>query len=165
MKRKIKIKSILLILAVIFLYSVSIITESVAQESITITSHGCTSCSFEENTYQVDWSYSGDIPNVSIYFYDEAVTTIEYIIVENTPNLGTYGWNMPVSHSLDGNYSLVVCDANNHLVNDTVIRAVYPIVTFPPIIPGYPILAIGLIIGITSMITSVPIIKKLRKRA
>ncbi|MFX0024546.1 MAG: hypothetical protein ACFE9S_19685, partial [Candidatus Hermodarchaeota archaeon] len=91
-------------------------TESVAQESITITSHGCISCSLEQNTYHVDWSYSGVIPNVSIYFYDEFVTTLEYTIVENTPNLGTYEWNMPVSHSLDGNYSLVVCDSNNHLI-------------------------------------------------
>jgi hypothetical protein len=165
MNKKTKTKSILLILAVIFLYSTSILRDSVAQESITITSHGCTSCSFEDNTYHVGWIYTGDIPNVSIYLYDEAVTTIEYIVVENTSNLGLYEWYMPVSHSLDGNYSLVVCDSSNHLINDTVIRAVYPIVTIPPIIPGYPILVSGLIIGITCVIVAVPIIKKLRKRS
>ena len=163
MKKKIKTKSILLILATIFLYSASFMTESIAQESITITSHGCTSCSFEQNNYHVDWTYTGVIPNVSIYLYDLSVTTIEYVVIENTPNLGTHEWNMPVSHSLDGNYSLVVCDSNNHLINDTVIRTVYPIQTFPINIPGYPILVIGLIIGITSVITAVPIIKKLRK--
>ncbi|MFX0004089.1 MAG: hypothetical protein ACFE9J_11440 [Candidatus Hermodarchaeota archaeon] len=164
MKRKIKTKSILLMVVVTFLYSALILTDSVAQESITITSHGCTMCNDEENTYQVDWSYSGDIPNISIYFYDEFVTTLEYTIVENTPNLGIYEWNMPVSHSLDGNYSLVVCDSSNHLINDTVIRTVYPILRFPPNITGYPIIITGLIIGISSVMTSIPIIKKLRKR-
>ncbi|MFW9820097.1 MAG: hypothetical protein ACFFE5_10860 [Candidatus Thorarchaeota archaeon] len=165
MKKKIKTKLTLLILAAIFLYSTSIITESVAQESITITSHGCFSCSFEENNYSVNWIYTGSIPNVSIYLYNVPVTIIEYIVIENTPNLGTYYWNMPVSHSLDGNYSLVVCDSNNHLINDTVIRAIYPIQTFPPNIPGYTILVTGLIIGITSVIVVVPIIKNLRKRS
>jgi hypothetical protein len=165
MKKKIKTKSILLMLAAIFLYSASIMTESVAQESITITSHGCFSCSFEENNYSVNWIYTGNIPNVSIYIYNLPVTIIEYIVIENTPNLGSYDWNMPVSHSLDGNYSLVVCDSSNHLINDTVIRYVYPIQTFPPNISGYPILLTGLIIGISSVIITVPIIMKLRKRS
>lgn len=164
MKKKIKAKLTLLIIIAIFLYSSSITTKSVAQESITIMMHGCTLCNQEENTYQVDWIYTGSIPNVSIYFYDEAVTTLEYIIVENTPNLGTYEWNMPVSHTLDGNYSLVVCDSNNHKVNDTVIRTVYPIYSFSANISGYPILVIGLIIGIASMITATTLTKKLRKR-
>lgn len=164
MKKKIKTKSILLILAVLFFYSSSIMTESVAQESITITSHGCVSCSFEENNYSVNWNYTGDILNVSIYLYNLPETIIEYIVIENTPNLGSYDWNMPVSHSLDGDYSLVVCDANNHNVNDSVIRGVYPVQTFPPQIPGYPMLSIGLIIGITTGIVAITITKKLRKR-
>jgi len=163
MKKKIKTRSILLILAVLFFYSSSIMTESVAQESITIMSHGCFSCSFEENNYSVNWIYTGNIPNVSIYLYNVPVTIIEYIVIENTPNLGSYSWNMPVSHSLDGNYSLVVCDANNHNVNDSVIRAVYPVQTFLPQILGYPMLLIGLIIGITIGIVVITLTKKLRK--
>ncbi|MFX1418833.1 MAG: hypothetical protein ACFE9N_07935 [Promethearchaeota archaeon] len=118
----------------------------------------------EENTYHVDWTYTGVIPNVSIYLYDEAVTIIEYVVVENTTNLGTYEWNMPVSHSLDGNYSLVVCDSSNHNVNDTVIRAIYPIITFPQPIPGFPMFLIGLITGITCVIAVISLTKKLRKR-
>lgn len=164
MKKKVKINLVLLILAAIFLYSSSITPRTVAQESITITSHGCVSCSFDTNTYHVDWTYTGVIPNVSIYLYDEAVTTIEYIVIENNPNLGTYEWNMPVSHTLDGNYSLVVCDSTNHNVNDTVIRTVYPIVTYPTTIPGFPILLTGLIIGMTSVIVAIISTKKLRKR-
>jgi hypothetical protein len=113
----------------------------------------------------VDWIYTGDIPNVSIYLYNEPITIIEYIVIEDTPNLGTYDWNMPVSHSLDGNYSLVVCDANNHKVNDSVIRTVYPVQTFPPSpIHGYPIFSIGLIIGISIVIIVIPMTKRLKKR-
>lgn len=163
-KKKIKINSILLILATLFLYSSSIMTESVAQESITITSYGCTMCNVEENKYFVNWTYTGNIPNVSIYFYDLSITTIEYIIIENTTNLGAYEWSMPVSHALNGNYSLVVCDSSNHSIYDSVVRFVYPIQTFPTQgIPGYPILLIGAIIGIMSVMVALPLTKKLRK--
>ncbi len=164
-KKKLKIKSILLVLAVIFFYSFSTINDSVAQgESITITSHGCTMCNVEENNYFVNWTYTGNIPNVSIYFYDLSLTTIEYIIIENTTNLGTYEWVMPVSHPLDGNYSLVVCDSSNHSIYDSVVRFVYPIQTVPTNIPGYPTLLIIAINGIMSVIVAVSLTKKLRKR-
>ncbi|UCC19593.1 MAG: hypothetical protein JSV62_16080 [Promethearchaeota archaeon] len=164
MKKRVKIKLVLLTLAVIFLYSFSITPRTVAQESITIWSHGCSACNQETNVYEVDWTYTGVIPYVSIYLYDEAVTTIEYVVVENTPNLNTYNWSMPVSHTLDGNYSLVVCDSSNHNVNDTVYQGIYPILTFPPPIPGFPIFLIGLITGITSVIAAISLTKKLRKR-
>jgi hypothetical protein len=161
---KLKKKSILLVLAVIFLYSFSTINDSVAQETITITSHGCIMCNAEENQYFVNWSWTGNIPEVSIYFYNLSMTIIEYIIVENTANLGTYEWNMPVSHTLDGNYSLVVCDSSNHNINDSIVRFVYPIQTFQTDIPGYPILLTGAIIGIISVIVAISLTKKLRKR-
>lgn len=166
MKKKIKTKSILLTFAVILLYSFSTINDSVAQgESITITGHGCTMCNVEENNYFVNWIYTGNIPNVSIYFYNLSMTTIEYIIIENTTNLGTYEWSMPVDHPLDGDYYLVVCDSNNHSIQDSVLRTVYPIQEFhkpSQKIPGYPILLIGAAIGIMSVIIAVLLIKKLR---
>ncbi|MFX1570082.1 MAG: hypothetical protein ACFFCV_17130 [Promethearchaeota archaeon] len=165
MRKKIKVKSILLITAVVFLYSCSILTESVANsESITIMSWGCTSCSMEQNSYSVDWTYTGNITSVSIYYYDVSMTTIKYTIIENTPNNGTYEWNMPESHTLDGNYSLVVCDASNHNINDSKIQVVYPIedITINIPIPGYPILVTGLIIGITGVIAAIILNKKLR---
>ncbi|MFX1409282.1 MAG: hypothetical protein ACFFA6_02945 [Promethearchaeota archaeon] len=168
MKKKIKTKSILLTFAVILLYSFSTINDSVAQgESITITGHGCTMCNVEENNYFVDWIYTGNIPNVSIYFYDLSMTTIEYIIIENITNLGTYEWSMPIDHPLDGDYYLVVCDSNNHSIQDSVLRTVYPIQEFHKPsrdIQGYPILLIGAIIGIMSVIVAVSLTKKLRMR-
>jgi hypothetical protein len=163
-KKKLKKKSILLVLTVIFLYSFSTINNSVAQESINITSHGCIMCNVEENNYFVNWTWTGNIPEVSIYFYNLSMTIIEYIIVENTANLGTYEWGMPLSHTLDGNYSLVVCDSSNHKINDSVVRFVYPIQTFHTNIPGYPILLTGVTIGIISVIVAVSLTKKLRKR-
>jgi hypothetical protein len=164
-KKKLKIKSILMILTVIFFYFFSTINDSVAQaESITITSYGCTMCNVEENNYFVNWTYTGNIPDVSIYFYDLNMTTIEYIIVENTTNLGAYEWVMPVSHTLDGNHSLVVCDSSNHSIYDSVYQVVYPIQTFTPPIPGYPTLLIIAINGIMSVILAVSLTKKLRKR-
>jgi hypothetical protein len=125
LKKKTKTKLILLIIATIFLYSSSITTSTVAQDkSITIYSYGCVSCSLDYNEYHVDWSYSGDIPNVAIYLYNLSMTVIEYIVTAMTTNLGSFG--QPIS--------------------------------------GYPILLIGLIIGITSVIAAIPITKKLRKR-
>lgn len=165
MKKKTKTKLILLIIATIFLCSSSITTSTVAQEkSITITSYGCVSCSLDTNEYHVDWSYSGDIPNVAIYLYNLSMTVIEYIVTAMTTNLGSYEWNMPVSHQLDGEYNLAVCDYNNNSIRDVVKLNIYPIQTFGQPISGYPILLIGLIIGITSVIAAISITKKLRKR-
>lgn len=165
MKKKTKTKLILLIIATIFLCSSSITTSTVAQEkSITITSYGCVSCSLDTNEYHVDWSYSGDIPNVAIYLYNLSMTVIEYIVTAMTTNLGSYEWNMPVSHQLDGEYNLAVCDYNNNSIRDVVKLNIYPIQTFGKPISGYPILLIGLIIGIISVIAAIPITKKLRKR-
>jgi hypothetical protein len=164
MKKKIKTKSILLIIATLYIYSCSILTDSAAQETISITSHGCTMCNTEQNEYFVNWSWTGSIPEVSIYFYDVSITTLEYIIIENATNIGGYEWIMPGSHTLDGNYSLVVCDSSNHHVNDSVYREVYPIQTYtPPNIPGYPLLVTGLIIGITSAIVALILTKKLKQ--
>lgn len=164
MKKKIKTKLILLILTAIFLYSSSITTCTVAQESITITSHGCSACNQETNSFWVNWSYTGSILQISIFIYDLTMTTIEYTVVDGTTNLGAYEWSFPVSHPLDGEYYLVVCDYSNNNVNDSVLKEVYPIQSFTPPIPGYPILLIGLIIGITSVIAAIPLTKRLRKR-
>jgi len=135
-----------------------------AQESITITGYGCVGCSFVTNRYHVDWSYTGYIPYVSIYLYNLSMTTIEYIVTSMTLNLNNYNWSFPVSHTLDGEYYLVVSDFYNNNVNDTVLMNVYPIQTYPPFISGYPIILIGLTIGITSVIMVITLIKKLRKR-
>ncbi|MFX0000809.1 MAG: hypothetical protein ACFE88_11890 [Candidatus Hermodarchaeota archaeon] len=165
MKKKIMTKINILILIALFLYFSSITPQTVAiGESITITSYGCSSCSMEENSYSVDWNYSGNISSVSIYLYDVTMTTIKYTVIENTPNLGTYEWSMPVSHTLDGNHSLVVCDYNNNSIKDSVFMNVYPIQTFTPPIPGYPMLLVTCIILITTVITIATLSKKLRKR-
>ncbi len=144
------------------MYSSSTTTCTVAQESITITSHGCSACNVETNDFWVNWSYTGSIPQISIFIYNLTMTTIEYTVVDGTTNLGSYEWSFPVSHPLDGDYYLVVCDYSNHNINDSVLKEFYPIQTFP--IPGYPILLIELIIGITSVIVAIPLTKKLRKR-
>lgn len=160
MKKKTKTKLILLIIATIFLYSSSITTSTVAQDkSITITSWGCVSCSLDYNEYHAGWSYSGDIPNVAIYLYNLSMTVIEYVVTAMTSNLGSYEWNMPVSHQLDGEYNLAVCDYNNNNIRDVVEMTIYPIQIFGQPISGYPILLIGLIIGITSVIAAIPITK------
>jgi len=164
LKKKVKINLVLLIATAIFLYSSSITPRTVAQESITIMSHGCSGCNQETNNFWVNWSYTGSIPDVSIFIYNLSLTFIEYVVVNGTTNLGTYEWSFPVSHPLDGEYYLVVCDYSNHNVNDSVLKEVYPIQTFPQPIPGYPILLIGLIIGITSVIAVIALTKKLRKR-
>ncbi len=164
MKKKVKIKSILLILSTIMLITCSFTNQTIAQaESITITEYGCTMCNSEDNNYTVGWLYTGSIANVSIYFYDLSLTTIEYIIAEGIANVGTYVWSMPVSHSLDGEYYVVVCDYINHNINDSTLMNVYPIYTYSPSVPGYPALLIGLIIGIISVITRVLITEKLKK--
>lgn len=153
----------------IFLHSFSITTRTVAQaESITIMSYGCSFCNQEENTYSVGWVWSGNITFVSIHYYDLSMTDIEYTIVGMTPNNGSYEWYMPSSHSLDGNYSLVVSDYSNNNINDSVIQEVYPIWTPTPIptpsIPGYSIILIGLMIGLMIAIIAKPLIIKSRKR-
>lgn len=164
MKKKVKIELILLIFMAIFLYSSSIAPQAVAQgESIDIISHGCSSCGQPQNNYFVDWSYTGYIPYVSIYLYDLTMTTIEYTITDITPNTGTYDWTMPVGHSLDGQYYLVVRDYSNGSIQDSVLQTIYSVESLYPNIPGYSILAIGLIIGITSVIITISVIKKLRK--
>ncbi|MFX1390303.1 MAG: hypothetical protein ACFE9Z_09595 [Promethearchaeota archaeon] len=163
MNKKIESKLVLLILVLMILYLSSTIPRTVAQESITITGHGCTSCNTESNSYSVYWSYTGTIPQVSILIYDLTNTTLEYTVVDGTTNLGSYSWSFPVSHPLDGEYNLVVCDYSNHNVNDSVQREIYPIQTYSPQIPGYPMLSIGLIIGITSIIVTIHLTKKLRK--
>ncbi|MFX1496767.1 MAG: hypothetical protein ACFFBH_04505 [Promethearchaeota archaeon] len=165
MKKKVKIELILLIFTAIFLYTSSITPQAVAQESITITARGCSVCNQENNYFWVNWSSTGTIPQVSIFIYNLTMTTLEYTVVDGTTNDGSFGWNFPASHTLDGEYYLLVCDTSNHNVNDSRIIDVYPIQTIPPIlIPGYSILTIGLIIGITSVIIIISVIKKLRKR-
>lgn len=165
MKKKIKLKLLLLILTAIFLYSSSITPQTIAQdESITIGNRGCSSCNQEQNLFFVEWTYTGTITDVSIYYYNLSMTTIEYTITPMTANNGSYEWNMPASHQLDGEYYLVVCDYSDNLVNDSVLTEVYPIQSFTPAVPGYPIFFIGLIIGITCVITVIPLTNKLRKR-
>ena len=130
-------------------------------ESITIMSRGCSACNQETNTFFVDWVWSGTIPFVSIYYFNLSMTVIEYTITNMTPNNGTYEWHLPTSHSLDGEYYLVVWDYNNNSTRDSVITEVYQIMdTTPPPIPGYPILLIGLMIGITTILLTI----KSRKR-
>ncbi|MFW9828488.1 MAG: hypothetical protein ACFFEY_12930 [Candidatus Thorarchaeota archaeon] len=164
MKEKIKIKSILLILSTIMLITCSLTNQTIAQaESITITEYGCTMCNSEDNNYTVGWVYTGSIPTVSIYFYDISLTTMEYIVAEGITNLGKYNWNMPVFHSLDGEYYIVVCDHINHNINDSALMNVYPIYTYSPSVSGYPILLIGLIIGIISVVITILLTEKLRK--
>ncbi len=162
MRKKIQSKLVLLIVAAVLLYSSSVIPLTVAQESIDITSHGCSACNQETNEFFVDWTYTGNISQVSIFIYDLTMATLEYTVVDGTTNLGTYSWSFPASHPLDGEYYIMVCDYSNHNVNDSVQREIYPIQTFRPQIPGYPILSIGLIIGITNLITAIILSKKLR---
>ena len=141
--------------------------QTMAQESITIWASGCTVCNQENNYFFVNWSSTGTIPQVSIFIYNLTMTTLEYTVVDGTINDGNFGWNFPASHTLDGDYYLLVCDTSNHNVNDTRSIHVYPIQTYyipPPPIPGYPVLIVGLIVGITSIIVAIPLTKKLRKR-
>ena len=88
------------------------------------------------------------------------MTVIEYIITGMTPNNGTYEWHLPISHSLDGDYYLVVWDYNNNSTRDSVIQEVYQITDTTSNIPGYPIILIGLMIGITTILLTI----KSRKR-
>ena len=88
-------------------------------------SHGCSACNQVTNTFFVDWTSSGTIPFVSIYYYDLSLTSLEYTITSMTSNNGTYEWQMPPNHPLDGEYYLVVCDYSDHKVNDTVTQEVH----------------------------------------
>ena len=161
MKKKIKIKLILLIFIAIFLNSFSIATRTVAQaESITIGNRGCSSCNQEQNSYYVEWTWSGDIPFVSIHYYNISTTTIEYTITSMTANNGSYEWHLPSSHSLNGTYYLVVSDYSNNNINDSVTTEILPIWGITPDIPGYSTILIGLMIGIIA----IPLIIKSRKR-
>lgn len=164
LKKKTASKLIFLISIAFLLSSSSIATQTVAQESIDITSYGCVGCSFVTNRYHVDWDYTGTIPYVSINIYNLSMTTIEYIVTSMTVNLGSYNWTFPISHTLDGEYYLVVSDYYNSNVNDTVLFNVYPIQGYTPFISGYPIILIGLTIGITSMVMIITLIKKLKKK-
>ncbi|NHJ22552.1 MAG: hypothetical protein EAX91_16515 [Candidatus Lokiarchaeota archaeon] len=165
MKKKVKLNLILLISTAILLSSSSITPQTMAQESITIWASGCIVCNQENNYFFVNWTSTGTIPQISIFIYNLTLTTLEYTVVDGTTNDGTFGWNFPASHTLDGEYYLLVCDTSNHNVNDTRLIHVYPIQTYPPPpIPGFPVLIVGLIIGITSIIVAIPLTKKLRKR-
>lgn len=165
MKKIIKIKLILLIFIAIFLHSFSITPRTVAQdESIDIRSFGCSGCSQEHNTYFAEWVWSGSIPSVSIYYYNLSMTVIEYTITSMTPNNGSYEWQMPSSHTLDGEYYLVVFDYSNNNIYDAVTTDVYPVLSTTSNIPGYSIILIGLMIGLTIGIIAIPLTIKSRKR-
>lgn len=149
----------------IFLHSFSNTTRTVAQtESISIMGYGCSGCNQEHNNYTVEWVWSGDIPFVSIYYYNLPMTVIEYTITSMTTNNGSYDWHLPSSHSLNGNYYLVVSDYSNNNVNDSVIQEILPIWGMTPNIPGYSIILIGLMIGSMIGIIAIPQTIKSRKR-
>ena len=154
-----------MIFIAIFLHSFSITTLTVAQdESIDIRNYGCSSCNQEQNTYFVEWVWSGSISFVSIYYYNLSMTYIEYTVTSMTTNNGSYEWNMPSSHTLDGEYYLVVSDYSNSNTQDSRETTVYPIMNTTSNIPGYSIILIGLMIGLTIGIIAIPLTKKLRKR-
>lgn len=143
------------------MYSFFNIPLTMAQESITITGSGCSACNQVTNKYFVDWDWTGDIPYVSIYYYNLSMTYLEYTITGMTINNGTYEWQLPISHQLDGQYNLVVCDYSNHEINDTVTRNVYPVTDNTSMnISGYSLILIGLMIGIIV----IPLTIKLRER-
>ena len=92
------------------------------------------------------------------------MTYIEYTVTSMTTNNGSYEWNMPSSHTLDGEYYLVVSDYSNSNTQDSRETTVYPIMNTTSNIPGYSIILIGLMIGLTIGIIAIPLTKKLRKR-